>query len=204
MDISVLTIITLTISACLIIASIKVLAVKGWILGFLRGFGGLILILSAIVVGLGGLNIAQYSSCEEGESIANISFEQNGLQQYNATLVETKSGSDKGFGLDGDMWSIGVSRLKLPLLGRGFCKVSLVSTRYYSLEQQSTRGTTNKTFSTSVVGFDLWALASVTPIPGVQATFEESAYIPLEESVLFSVKQGSSTVSVVGLNQTVE
>ncbi|CAA0118900.1 Uncharacterised protein [BD1-7 clade bacterium] len=201
MEFSVITIITLTISALLLIASVKVLAGKGWILGFLRGFGGLLMVLLAVVVGLGGLNLGLYGACSSTQSIANVSFEKVSLQSYEASVVEIKSGRATDLMLDGDMWNAGVQRLRFPLFGgKEFCRLSSLNTRYYSVEQQAARPTSDIVFGASTLGFDLYSLASSVFVPGIVADREETAFQPMEQGILFSVKRGESDFVISSLN----
>ena len=200
MEFSVTTIISLTISACLIILSIKLLTKPGWLLPFFRGVGGMFLLYLGVVITLAGINLSTFAQLRDGGAVANISFEKLGRQHFKATIVQVATGETYSYPVYGDMWQLDVKSMKLPFVkDGGFYRVSGLTSRYYSIEQQRSKPATNEMFPIDSYGVNLWKILTGFSMPTMQSGLDQTPFFPIDDSTVYTIRVEGSGVEVSAL-----
>lgn len=110
----------------------KLLANKGWILGWIRGTSGMLLVLltGAIVVFI--LDIRTYRPMFDGHTIATVNISELSPGQFQARIVDV-DGIESRYSLSGKRWAIKINQYKWSTrfvglgLGHGYRFRSLVA-----------------------------------------------------------------------------
>ena len=128
------------IGLAMVYISFRVLANKGWILGWLRGMWGILLIAVGVTMGLSAFDLFSYKQIVSEQSVATISFEQLGTQRFNAIVVDSE-GAELRYELAGDQWQMDARLIKWPnaMAAMGIkpgYRLDRISGRYYSLEKE--------------------------------------------------------------------
>jgi len=173
--------------------SVKLLALKEWFLGFLRGLLGLALLASATAVALVALDIYSYKQVLLEQPIATISFDEFEHQHYDATLV-TKQAGAVHFDIRGDQWQLDARIIKWKgyLAGLGLkpaYRLERVSGRYFDITQETTAKRTAHELAQSYLGLDAWQLANSHPdwLPVVDAVYGSATYLPIKDKAIFEI-----------------
>lgn len=91
--------------------ALRLLRGQAWLLGFVRGLGGLLLVAVAALFVLAALDLYSYRQLAEEQPVAELQFEQLGEQQFRATL--TAPGADPvQFLIRGDYWQLDARFIK--------------------------------------------------------------------------------------------
>ena len=140
-----------------------VLLRQQWLLQWLKGTAGLLMVGLAVYLSLFALNIYGYREYAQEVSVATVSFRQSGEQSFIATVTRT-DGTTEDFRLKGDQWQLDarIIKWKLPfsLLGLqpGY-QLDRISGRYYALEDERSRDRTVYSLHRDPVGIDVWEMA---------------------------------------------
>ena len=117
-----------------------------WVLQWLKGTAGLLLLLLAGYMSVFALNLYGYKEYAQEVSVATVSFRESGEQSFIATVTRT-DGSAEDFRLKGDQWQLDarVIKWKMPfsLLGlKPGYQLDRIQGRYYALEDERSRDRT--------------------------------------------------------------
>lgn len=186
--------------------ALKVLLRKGWLLGWLRGMSGVILVSLAIVVGLSAFDIYSYRQIVEEESIGTISFEELEPQRYTAVLVDTK-GRESRYELSGDQWQMDARFLKWPTalaaigVKPGY-RLDRISGRYYSLDQERSAERTVYSLNQSTLGVDVWEMFNGwgRSFKLVDAVYGSATFVPMADGALYEVRLSNTGLLARPLN----
>lgn len=173
--------------------SFRVLATKTWLLGWLRGMWGLLLVGIGITLGLSAFDLFSYRQIVSEQSVATISFERLGPKQYNAIVVAS-NGDESRYELAGDQWQMDARIIKWPnaLAAVGIkpgYRLDRISGRYYSLEEERSEERTLYSFSESKLGIDVWALFhnDGDGLGFVDAVYGNAIFAPMSDGALYEV-----------------
>ncbi|NRB41373.1 MAG: hypothetical protein HRU20_23360 [Pseudomonadales bacterium] len=200
MTFSLVTIVLLLVAAVSIVLAVRVLMGGNWIVGFVRGNTGLILLLGATFLALAAINIATYSSAGQLKVIANVSFKKLDVQSYQVEVTDTDSGELYKVNVEGDLWSISTRQLVIILNSKKFYQLSHVEGRFYDIEQQKKAGNVHQAFPNDEMGIDLWSQFHNRYSPIINASVQSSAFIPLADEALFSVSVSDHGLKVQAIN----
>ena len=95
--------VVITIGGLIAYKALSILLRGSWIMGWLRGMFGLILLTVALAVGLIAYDIFRYKQIMHEQVIATINFEKIEDQHFDAVLVDSK-GNEHRYTLRGDQW----------------------------------------------------------------------------------------------------
>lgn len=161
-------------------------------------FGSAIAAIS-VVGGLGGLNLYTYHRFTDEASVATLTFDALGERSYRVT-IDSEGRPSRQLQLEGDEWQLDVRMIKwndwLTFLGESpLYRLDRLSGRYVSIEDAQTRGQTLHALS-DTQGVDVWAFARRAGawLPGVDASYGSSVYLPMGDGLTFKV-----TISRTGL-----
>jgi hypothetical protein len=190
MSILILSIVLIILSLVTFLGSLKALLAAGWLLKWLRGSGGIILLAFTVTASLVGYELLTFFKADEGQVIATLTFDKNDTQEFDVELVNS-SGERKNYRLLGDQWQLDVRLISLQGLGefgRPSYKLDRLSGRYLSLEQEKEdqRSVYELTESKNLDVWN-WVLAK-DMIPMLKAKYGSAAFMPMEDRAIYQVK----------------
>jgi len=203
---SVLSILITALGLIAVFFSIRILLKKSWFFGWLRGMGGLLLIIIGVTLAMSALDVYSYKQIVAEESVATISFEKIKPQRYRAT-VAFSDGTVFKYEIAGDQWQMDVRLLKWPTalaaigVKPGY-RLDRISGRYYSLEQERNSERTIYSLNDSKA-VDVWtmfnALGSSFNI--VDADYGSATFVPMEDAAQYEVKLSNTGLLARPLNE---
>ncbi len=195
------------IGLAMVYISFRVLANKGWFLGWLRGMWGILLIAVGVTMGLSAFDLFSYKLIVSEQSVATISFEKLGTQRFNAIVVD-KNGAESRYELAGDQWQMDARLIKWPnaMAAMGIkpgYRLDRISGRYYSLEKERTAERTVYSLSESKLGFDLWSFFHNDGEGQgfIDAVYGTATFVPMADGALFEVLLSNSGLLARPLNE---
>jgi hypothetical protein len=195
-----MTIIGLIVVAC----SLKVLIRPGWLLGWLRGMSGLLLIALAVVLSMTAFDLYSYKQFMAEKSVATISFEQLSPQRYEAMLVDG-DGQESRYQLAGDQWQLDARLIKWPAgltaigVKPGY-RLDRISGRYYSLDKERHGERTVYALNRSPLGLDIWALFHGRS-GLIDAEYGSATFVPMADDALYEILLSHSGLLARPLNE---
>ena len=193
------------LAAGLVVLAGKTLFKGSWILGWLRGMGGILIAGTAVLMVLVALDFNSYRQLGKEDLVATLGFTELQPQRYKVSLVDT-SGEEQFYELSGDLWQLDARIFKWSsaLAGIGLSpgyRLDRLSGRYYSLEEEKAAPRTVYSLTGSGT-LDIWqwlkdsgAFRSL-----LDATYGSATYLPMEDGALFAVSLTSSGLVARPLN----
>lgn len=192
-----------------LIVGLITLARKPWFVAWLRGTLGFACLLLAAMFALLSINIFSYQNLVSEASVASISFDKSGSQQFGATVV-LPDGSERQFRIAGDLWQVDAKIIKWlgPLSAMGFdpgYKLDRLQGRYIALEDEQQLERTVYALSEPDIGFDLWELIQSSRwLPWVDAAYGSATYLPMADGAIFSISLTKSGLIARPMNERAE
>ena len=153
---------------------------------------GSAVVAATVVGGLGGLNLYTYHRFTEETPVATLKFEALGERSYRVT-VDPEDQPPYQLQLAGDEWQLDVRMIKwtdwMTFLGESpLYRLDRLSGRYVSIEEARKQGQTLHALS-DTRGLDVWAFARRAGdwLPGVDASYGSSVYLPMGDSMTYMV-----------------
>jgi hypothetical protein len=185
---------------------LRLLFNRHWLLGWLRGTFGLVIVALAVVIALGAWDLRSYRQVLSEQPVATLTFNKLDAQRYGAVLAYPDS-REQRVELSGDLWQLDVRMLKwtpqLAALGLkpGF-RVDRLSGRYISLEdeQSKPRSVVDLMESRPVLDAWQWLRKLHQRFVLLDAVYGSAAYLPMADGAMFSVTIGPSGLVAKPLN----
>ena len=183
-------------SLIFVLLGATVLLRQRWLLQWLKGTAGILLVVAAVYLSLFALNIYGYKEYAQEVPVATVSFRQSGEQSFIATVTRT-DGSAEDFRLKGDQWQLDARiikwRVPFSLLGlKPGYQLDRISGRYYALEDERSRDRTVCSLHRDPVGIDVWQMANDGWSVLIDARYGSAAYLPMADGALFEVNAGAT------------
>lgn len=180
------------------LAGVYVLIRNRWIIQWLKGTAGLLLIGIAVYLSLFALNLFSYHALTREAPVATVSFREVSAQTYSVTVAQP-DGTNTQYELKGDLWQLDARIIKWKGLFAlfGFSpgyQLDRISGRYLSLEDELSRERTVYEVKSPTVGFDIWQSAKDGWSLMVDASYGSATYLPMANGAIFEV-----TLSNTGL-----
>ncbi len=199
--------IVLGILALLVLVLSLRLLIGNWILPWLRGSAGLLLVASAAVLGFAAWDLFGYQQVSDTRPIATLAFNKIDDKRFNINLVD-QAGNEQRYQLSGDLWQIDVRLLKwVDTLARHGVKpgyrLDRLSGRYLSLEDEQKLQHTVVDLRSDQPLFDTWSWLRVVNryFSLIEAQYGSAAYLPMADGALYSVAIGATGVVAKPLNE---
>jgi hypothetical protein len=187
------------VALVILLVSLRLL-IGNWILGWLRGSAGLLLLSVAIVLALAGWDMRGYQQASASRPIATLAFSKVDDKQFNVTLVD-QAGNEQRYQISGDLWRLYARVLKwfdaAARVGvKSGYRLDRLSGRYLSLSDEQKLPHTSIELNTQSSYFDIWSqLRAVNRYFSViEAQDASASYLPMADGALYSV-----TIGPVGL-----
>src|SRR5690606_3220135 len=143
-----------------VLLALRVLLGGNWLLGWLRGTFGFLLLGLGGLVALVAWDVTTYNSLPQGKPLARLAFQAEGPQRYQVRLEQ--NGQASFATLEGDLWQLDMRGLQwrgvAALIGleNGF-RLQRLSGRYLAVEQQEQARNVRVELEQSRFGVDFWA-----------------------------------------------
>lgn len=186
----------------------KLLVRSGWLLGWLRGMGGVALLAIAVFFFLVALDIRQYQQFMKDQPIAKVSFKRISAQKFHAVFIEESSLSTSEFQLNGDQWQVDARILRWKGLlhtlgGKPGYQLDRISGRYISIEEERSKTrTVHKLMPNSEGVVDVWRWLHLLKdaVPGVDAVYGSATFVPMADGALYQLSVSNSGMVATPLN----
>ncbi|AOS97682.1 hypothetical protein AUP74_02274 [Microbulbifer aggregans] len=185
----------------------RVLVGGNWLLGFIRGSVGLILLGGALLIVLVAADVYSYRNLAEEHSVGTLSFRKLDEQHYEAKFAD-EDGVAQTFELRGDQWQLDARLLKWkgPLARWGIhpaYRLDRVSGRYLTLQDERTLERTVHQLNGSNYGVDVWeSLRGISKrMSLVDAVYGSATFLPMEDGAVYEVRISHSGLLARPLNQ---
>ena len=191
----------------LLFFSLKVLARTGWLLGWLRGMCGLLLVGAGVLLALMAYDVFSYRQILAEKSIATLSFERLDTQHFRTVLVDS-AGKELRYDLMGDQWQLDARIIKWPGILSAWgvkpgYRLDRISGRYYSLEKERNAERTVYPLSHSEFGVDVWEWlqGAGKSLPFVDAVYGSATFLPMDDGALYEVTLSNTGLVARPLNE---
>lgn len=200
----------LIVLALLFVAGAVVLFLgKEWLMQWLRGTAGVVLVLLAGHMTLVSASLFGYQQVPAGAPLATLSFERNGPQDWMVTISEA-NGDQRRFNVLGDLWQLDVRLLNyvglLSLLEvNPSFRLERLSGRYLSLEDEQQKDHTNHNLMPEpFLGYDIWERTERHGSLMLNATRSSLVLVPIAEGAIFEVGFGDRGLILTPANSAAE
>ncbi|MCK0536447.1 hypothetical protein [Alcanivorax quisquiliarum] len=159
-----------------------------WLLQWLKGSAGLLLVALAVCSALYAMNLYSYRELKPDAPVATISFRQLAPQSFVAT-VALPDGESHDYALSGDLWQLDVRVVHwkglFALLGaRPGYQLERIQGRYLALEHQRSRERASHAIHRPSLGFDLRGEQHRLLL---DTALLSAAYLPMADGAIFQV-----------------
>lgn len=202
MSILILSILLIALALVTLGAALKMLIKVGWFLKWLRGTGGILMMLLVVICSALGYELLTFNKANEGEVIATLTFSKIGKQDFNVELVDVND-KFKNYNILGDQWQLDVKLVSLQGLGEiglPSYKMDRISGRYLTLEQEKhDQRTVYELSSNKSPG--IWeSIQEYEWLPFVRANYGSAAFMPMEDGAIYQVKLFQNGLKAIAVN----
>lgn len=187
----------------------RILLAPRWLLAWLRGTAGLLLLALALLVGVVAYDLRSYDVQVQGRPFLTLTFAADGPQRYRVNLLE--GSKEREVVLEGDLWQLDARLLgwkglaALIGLEPGY-RLEKLSGRFLAIEQQQTARHAQVQLAASPYGIDLWHWLRLTRRD--LFLFDPQAarvtYLPIADGAAFSVSLSPTGLLARPLNPAAE
>jgi hypothetical protein len=177
----------------LLFAALRLMGKFQWLLAWARGMAGLLLLVAAVTVAVFGYDLLSYREGAYDQLVANLSFEQTGIQSYEAVLVNTR-GDESRYQLSGDQWQLDARILKWSngIPAKPLYRMDRLSGRYLSLENERDLPQTVYNVGPDSGYIDAWDAVRRYRLlfPFINALYGSASYLPMVDGAIYSISLG--------------
>ena len=178
-----------------------------WVLGWLRGMCGMVLVVASVLLALSAFDFYSYKQLSKEQTVASISFTKLEDQRYQVSLVDS-SGLEQVYELNGDLWQLDARIIKWnqTLAGMGLSpgyRLDRLSGRYLSLEKEHSEPRTVYQLGINKNVLDIWAWlhSHGQASQVVDASYGSATYLPMADGALFNVSLSGTGLLSRPLNE---
>ncbi len=177
-----------------VLVALRLLLGGHWLLGWLRGTFGLLVLGLGGLIGLVAWDARTYQALEENAPLATLTFQADGDQRYQ---VRIEQGSQvRHVTLEGDLWQLDARVLQwrglATLIGLepGF-RLQQLSGRYLAVEQQDLARRPRTQLAQSALGVDAWAWLQQCQCGSMflEARPLRVSYLPIADGAEYAIEQ---------------
>ncbi|HUH57272.1 MAG TPA: hypothetical protein VL020_02020 [Pseudomonadales bacterium] len=177
-----------------------------WFIQWLKGTLGIGLVVAAIFLLFGLIDLWSYQQLNNEKLISTVSIYQLDEQEYDLTLINTK-GEEQRFKILGDQWQLDARLLvwKGPINALGaspLFRLDRLSGRYLTLEQERSAERTVYELAHSP-GLDIWQWVNKHGF-WLDAQFGSAVYLPLSNGAVYGINLSAKGLVARPLNDAAE
>ena len=172
----------------------RILLKRGWLLGWLRGMFGFLLLAVTLLFGFTAVDFYGYKVIVDEQSIGTISFTQIEDKEYIAQLM-LGDGTSIHRQLKGDQWQLDAKIFKwseqLAKLGlKPGYRLGRLSGRYYSIEQELNSDRTVYELDSAPMNLDIWRWFKVVDdyVPWLDALYGSAVFVPMADGAAYHIQ----------------
>lgn len=187
-----------------------VLSRPGWILGWLRGNGGMLLVLAAACIGVFAINIFNYQVHNPELPIVTLSITADSKQNFKLVITDSK-GHEVIRDIAGDLWQLNVRTINWSGFPSaiGFktgYRLESIRGRYMTLEQESASDKKVYALSEPDIFINTWDwLEHISLVfDWVRPQQHTTQFIPFADGAIYSVLLTSTGVIIRPVNERAE
>ena len=209
---SILTVSSLLCALVAVIFACKLLWRFDWVAAWFRGCFGLALFIIAALLALAVKDLTSYHPFDETKPLGVISLLKLDEQHYRANLSLAHSERELIFNLRGDQWLMEAKMLRyqgvFEALGlQPLYRLSRISGRFYSLEQERLSDKTEYELALSHQSVDLWywfnnKLDAYFPL--FTANYSTPVYLPMMDGAMYQIGLSSTGLIASPINSVAE
>lgn len=191
------------------LVAMRVLVSGQWLLGWLRGSFGMLVLALGGLIGLIAWDVSTYQPLPQGAPLASLSFQADGQQRYS---VKVEAGQQVRFvALEGDLWQLDIRALHwkglAALIGLepGF-RLETLSGRYLAVEQQDQARRPRVELGRSLAGIDFWAWLQSCGCGSLifEANPRRVSYLPIADGVAYTIEMAPTGLLAKPANAAAE
>ena len=194
MVIAVMTLIVAIVALVLLWLAGRLLIDMRWLIGWLKGSLGLLLLSGCIGTLMVGWDLWHYHALQNETVVATVSFTETAPQQYEMTLTGGKS-TKLTVPVQGDLWRAEFAVVSVvPDMASGLpaepiYRLQAIQSRYLTLEQEQELGSQRVTLHKPYWGIDSWPVLQWfnDHASALQAQEKLTSYMPMVDGVIFNV-----------------
>lgn len=192
-----------------VLVALRLLLSGHWLLGWLRGTFGMLVLALGGLIGLIAWDVNTYQPLEPGRPLVSLSFQADGQQRYQ---VKVEEGTQVRFvTLEGDLWQLDLRALRwkglATLIGLepGF-RLEKLSGRYLAVEQQDLARRPRVELGQSLAGIDFWTwLQDCQCAPLIlEAQRHRVSYLPIADGAQYTVEMAPTGLLAQPVNAVAE
>lgn len=189
--------------------ALRMLFGGNWLLGWLRGTTGLLVLAGAALIGLVAWDVCSYRALPEDTPVATLSFEADGAQRYQ---VRVEQGGEVRFvTLEGDLWQLDARILRwkgvATLIGLepGY-RLHRLSGRYLAVEQQDQARFAQAVLSQSPLNADFWKWLQACQCASLilEAQPQRVTYMPIADGAAYRIQMAPTGLLASPANAAAE
>lgn len=181
------------LSLVVALVALRVLFGGQWLLGWLRGTFGLLLLGVGGLIGLVAWDLTSYQAFSYEKPVARVLFQADGGQRYQVRLEQ--DGKIRQTTLEGDLWQLDMRELQwkglAALIGlENGLRLQALAGRYLAVEQQERARNTRAELVQSLYDVDFWQwLQQCQCMPLlVQAQYRRVSFLPLSDGAEYAIE----------------
>lgn len=175
--------------------AVRMLAGGQWLLGWLRGTFGMLVLALGGVIGLIAWDVATYQPLAQGTPLASLSFQADGQQRYQVKVEEGRQ--IRFVTLEGDLWQLDLRAFRWKGLATfiglkpGY-RLEKLSGRYLAVEQQDETRHPQVELGHSRAGVDFWAWLQRCQCASriIEAQPRRVSYLPIADGATYTLEIG--------------
>lgn len=187
-----------------------VLSRPGWMLGWLRGTSGLLMVAAAIAFAVFAVNIFNYQLHNPELPVMNLSITEETPQHYRALITDSK-GREQIKDIEGDLWQLHLRAINWGGLPSaiGFktgYRLETIRGRYVTLEQETASDRKIHVLSESDIVINTWRWLEYLSLAfsWIRPEQHTTRFTPLADGAIYSILLTSTGVIIRPVNERAE
>jgi hypothetical protein len=188
-----LAIVIALLAVIVLLVALRLLLGGSWLMGWLRGTCGFVVLALAGLIGLIGYDISNYASLPGEQPLVTLTFQAQGPQRYEVRLDQGKE--PRTAMLEGDLWQLDLNLLRWKSLAEliglesGY-RLERLSGRYLAVEQQNLARHGRVVLSEKPLGMDIWQSLQLgqRDMYLVEAQVLRVDYMPIADGASYAVE----------------
>jgi hypothetical protein len=188
-----LAIVIALLAVIVLLVALRLLLGGSWLMGWLRGTCGFVVLALAGLIGLIGYDISTYASLPGEQPLVTLTFQAQGPQGYVVRLDQGKE--TRTAMLEGDLWQLDLHMLRWKSLAEliglesGY-RLERLSGRYLAVEQQNLARYGRVELSEKLLGVDIWQSLELgqRDMHLVDAQMLRVDYMPIADGAVYTVE----------------
>lgn len=186
MEFGLLSAVIVLMAAVCVYVALHFLLKPDWFFEFLVGLIGFGALTFAVLLLLAAVNIATFNKVSDQQALAYIQFKKLQSQQFQADIVNVKSGDEQSLTLEGDLWQAKLQHLRI--FGQDYYRLTQLVSRYYSLEQERAARNNQHAVKHKNIGLDLWSLFLNRSLGFISASEKQVSFLAMHNKQTFALQ----------------